>query len=109
MATKKSKKVKTPAPGDEVLVVATTLGKITVPESLTAHKERAVKAIVILVTKINGEAAKVEKTAEREVKKAGREKAKAVREATRAEAKKAKAAKLTERIAKLQAEVTKLG
>jgi len=108
MATK-SKKAKVPAPGDEVLAIATMLGKIAVPKSLTAYKERAVGAIVKLVVKINGEAAKVVKTAEQETKKAERAKAKAAREAAKAETKKARAAKLTERIAKLQAEVTKLG
>ena len=106
--TRTTKKAKTPAPGDEVLVIATTLGKISVPESLTAYKERAVKAVVTLVAKINGEAAKAVKTAEQETKKAARVEAKAKREAEKVERNKAKAAKLTERIAKLQADVQKL-
>lgn len=107
MATK-PKRTKAPAPGDEVLAIAKTLGKIAVPKSLTAYKERAVGAIVKLVTKINGEAAKVVKAAEQEAKKAERAKAKADREAKKVEQKKAKAARLQKRIAALQAEAAKL-
>lgn len=109
MSGKQNKKsTKKVAVKDPVVVIAESLMKVEVPESLVVIRDRAVATVAKLADRIHGEAGKVAKAAEREAKKVARTEAKAKREATKVEQKKAKAAKLTERIAKLQAQVKDL-
>jgi len=84
------------------------LRKIPVPETLLVYKKRVMNSIIKLNDRIQVEANKAVKTAEREAKKAERDKVKADREAKAVERKKARAKILRERIAKLQAQANKL-